>query len=60
MASAKKWMGVTLLATLVIGMGAGVLVDRFLLASTIQGCIHARATSIARGAASTAGVAGAW
>jgi len=33
MASAKKWMGVTLLATLVIGMGAGVLVDRFLLAS---------------------------
>ena len=34
-ASAKKWMGVTLFATLVIGMGAGVLVDRFLLASTL-------------------------
>jgi Spy/CpxP family protein refolding chaperone len=33
MNSAKKWMGVTLLATLSIGVGAGVLIDRFLLAS---------------------------
>lgn len=32
--SAKKWIGVTLAATLVIGMGAGILVDRFLLVST--------------------------
>lgn len=36
MSSAKKWMGVTLLATLLIGAGAGVLVDRFLLSSTVQ------------------------
>ena len=32
MASANKWMGVTLVATLVIGIGVGVLIDRFLLA----------------------------
>ena len=44
MASAKKWMGLTLLATLVIGMGAGVLVDRLLLASTLTGLtVHSRA-----------------
>ena len=35
-ASAKKWMGVTLLATLVLGMGAGILIDRFVLASTLH------------------------
>ena len=46
MASAKKWMGVTLLATLVIGMGAGVLVDRFLLASTSR--VHSRARDVDR------------
>ena len=46
MASAKKWMGVTLLATLVIGMGAGVLVDRFLLASTSM--VHSRARNVDR------------
>ncbi len=49
MASAKKWMGVTLVATLVIGMGAGVLVDRFLLASTLTGStVHSRARDVDR------------
>ena len=52
MASAKKWMGVTLVATLVIGMGAGVLVDRFLLASTLTGLtgstVHSRARGVDR------------
>lgn len=44
MASAKKWIGVTLLATLVIGIGLGVLVDRFLLASTV----HSRPSNMER------------
>ncbi len=44
MASAKKWIGVSLLATLLIGVGAGVLVDRFLLASTV----HSRARDVDR------------
>lgn len=35
-ASAKKWMGVTLVATLVIGMGVGIIVDRFLLPVTVH------------------------
>ena len=43
-ASARKWMGVTLVATLVIGMGAGILVDRFVLASTV----HSRARDMDR------------
>lgn len=46
MASAKKWMGVTLLLTLVIGMGAGVLGDRFLLASTSM--VRSRAGDVDR------------
>lgn len=47
MASAKKWMGVTLLATLVLGMGAGVLLDRFLLASTLPGSTgHSRSRDV--------------
>ena len=46
MASARKWMGVTLLATLVIGVGAGVLVDRLLLASTAL--VHSRARDVDR------------
>ena len=48
MASAKKWMGVTLLATLVIGLGAGVLVDRFLLASTSRSRAHSSARDVDR------------
>ena len=44
-ASAKKWMGVTLVATLVIGVGGGVLVDRFLLASAV----HSRGDDRSRG-----------
>jgi len=44
-ASAKKWMGVTLVATLVLGMGVGILVDRFVLASTV----HSRAGDVDRG-----------
>lgn len=43
-ASAKKWMGVTLLATLLMGVAAGVLVDRFLLAPTV----HSRASDADR------------
>ncbi len=35
MTSAKKWMWVTLLATLLLGVGVGVLVDRFLLVPTV-------------------------
>lgn len=34
MASTNKWMGVTLVATLTIGVGVGVLVDRVVLTST--------------------------
>lgn len=36
-ATARKWMGVTLVATLLIGVGVGILVDRFLLAPTAFG-----------------------
>ena len=36
-ATARKWMSVTLLATLFIGVGAGILVDRFLLGPTAFG-----------------------
>lgn len=36
MASAKKWMGVTLVTTLVIGMGAGILLDRLVLLPTVD------------------------
>lgn len=35
--TARKWMGVTLVATLLIGVGAGILVDRFLLGTTAFG-----------------------
>ena len=48
-ASAKKWMGVTLLATLMIGVGAGVLVDRFLLASTSRAHSRSRDADRSRG-----------
>ena len=44
MTSAKKWMGVTLVATLLIGIGAGVLADRLLLASAV----HSRARDVDR------------
>jgi Spy/CpxP family protein refolding chaperone len=46
MGSAKKWMGVTLAATLLIGVGAGVLADRFLLAPTT---VHSRKPDVGRG-----------
>ncbi len=36
-ATARKWMSVTLVATLFIGVGAGILVDRFLLGPTAFG-----------------------
>lgn len=36
MTSAKKWMGVTLVTTLVIGMGAGILLDRLVLVPTVD------------------------
>lgn len=45
-ASAKKWMGVTLVATLVIGVGVGVLVDRFVLAAS--SVVHSRARDVDR------------
>ena len=35
MTSSKKWMWITLLATLLLGVGVGVLVDRFLLVPTV-------------------------
>ena len=44
MASGKKWMGVALVATLLIGVGSGVLIDRFLLASTV----HSRGRDVSR------------
>jgi Spy/CpxP family protein refolding chaperone len=40
-ASQKKWMGVTLVATLVLGMGVGIIADRFVLART--SVVHSRA-----------------
>jgi len=36
-ATARQWMSVTLVATLFIGVGAGILVDRFLLGPTAFG-----------------------
>ncbi len=43
MTSAKKWMWITLLATLLLGVGLGVLVDRFVLVPTVlsSGSDHA-------------------
>ena len=41
-ATARKWMGMTLVATLFIGVGAGVLVDRFVLGPTAFGANVAR------------------
>jgi hypothetical protein len=35
MTSAKKWMWITLLATLLLGVGLGVLVDRFVIVPTV-------------------------
>ncbi len=35
MTSAKKWMWITLLATLLLGVGLGVLVDRFVLVPSV-------------------------
>jgi len=34
-----KWVGITLAAVLVLGIGAGVLVDRFLLLATVESAI---------------------
>ena len=36
MATARKWMWLTMATTLVIGMGVGVLVDRMLLLPTVS------------------------
>jgi Spy/CpxP family protein refolding chaperone len=36
MESKKKWVGITLAAVLLLGIGVGVLVDRFLLLATVE------------------------
>ncbi len=41
-ATARKWMSATLVATLFIGVGVGILVDRFLLGPTAFGDVERR------------------